>query len=819
LTEEAAGVIWRQSITLLEKDRPGAPVAQFARSAASTWRMLQEWQAGAAEEWIMAGLSPDQQAFLRWSGEFRSRCESSGWITVDELPALLTADVAAGLFDSGVSPLLFVGFDEWSPARQHLREALAERGVTIELAGVQQPASRVSAHHCLNQDEELYAAANWAATQLREHATASIGIVIPDLAARADQVRRVFLDVLAPAWRTTGVPPGLPLNISYGRSLAVTPSVHAALLLMRLTTRKVAFSELSQLLRSPWFRNGSSEAAERARFEIRLRDTQRIELALTDIHGDCSKYAPGFLPVLDCLIERAQQNERRSAAEWGHWLTELLQAVGWPGDVSPDSETWQTLQAWNELLATFAATADLQGKLTQGEASAGLLQFAQQRLFQPEGTHNGIQVMGALEAAGQEFELLRVCGMARELWPDASRPDPYVPLKLQRRLGLPDSSPLRVYEHTALLTQRLLGSAAEVVVSWPGTMDEEALSLSPLITRAISTTTSQGIPLWKHEMLAAHQLEALNDDSAPPWSEGARVRGGASVLNLQAVSPFNAFVEKRLGAFEVRRPPVGIDAMQRGNLTHAALEYFYTDIADRATLENLTPAQREAQLQAAIVKAAQEIPGSRNAFIRRLIDLELIQQSLRINEFIEVDLKRPDFQVIELEKKHDVSFGPVSLQLKLDRLDRLASGQEFVIDYKTGQVKRQDWNPAKVRNLQLPFYVTVVAPKADAVAFAQVSVQGIEFDGVGVDSTGIAGIRSPGRKQVVQVRYQFPQTADVIESWDELRDEWAMLLLDLAEQFARGDFRLDPKNPGSARSQFAVLSRIYDAGVLLEEGE
>jgi hypothetical protein len=52
-----------------------------------------------------------------------------------------------------------------------------------------------------------------------------------------------------------------------------------------------------------------------------------------------------------------------------------------------------------------------------------------------------------------------------------------------------------------------------------------------------------------------------------------------------------------------------------------------------------------------------------------------------------------------------------------------------------------------------------------------------------------------------------------------LRAAWGEVLLSLAEQFAAGDFRLDPRNPDSATGQFAVLSRIYDEGVGLYEDD
>jgi probable DNA repair protein len=520
------------------------------------------------------------------------------------------------------------------------------------------------------------------------------------------------------------------------------------------------------------------------------------------------------------LVECSQQRSRRTPAEWAHFLTDLLEQAGWPGAANLDSEAWQTLRSWNELLAAFAGTHTVLGELTRREALAALSQLAEQRLFQPEGAADGVQVMGVLEAAGHCFDRLWVTGMARELWPRSGRPDAFIPLKLQRRLGLPDSSADTVLGYATQLTQRLLASATEVIVSWPEQLEGESLTASPLLANIETTSglTADAVPLWNQQALAAVRTELLGADAPPPWRGSGRVRGGVSVLNRQATSPLNAFIEKRLGAAELRRPPVGIDAMRRGNLTHKVLEEFYTAHPSHPAVAALTPADRRAALTAQLENALQALPGIHEAFMRKLADFELVQQLQRLEAFIELDLRREDFKVSACEVPTEVQIGPLMLKLKLDRLDTLPNGRQLVIDYKTGRVNRQDWNPNNPRDLQLPLYVTAIVPDADAVSFAQVSVHGVRFDGVGSGESGVEGIRSPGRQARVQVKYQQPHTDKLIESWDELRHVWAELLVELADKFVAGDFRLDPRNPESARGQFAVLSRVYDEGSgLLED--
>jgi probable DNA repair protein len=431
--------------------------------------------------------------------------------------------------------------------------------------------------------------------------------------------------------------------------------------------------------------------------------------------------------------------------------------------------------------------------------------------------------MGALEAAGLEFEQLWVCGMARELWPAVSRASAFVPLDLQRRLCMPDSTATSTLEYAARITQRLLVSAPNVTISWPLQQDGEALHPTPLIGPslrvALDLPTDEIEPLW-NELVAAHgQTELLEQDPPPPLPTDRPVRGGASVLNLQAVSPLNAFIEKRLGATQIEAPSLGISARERGNLMHRALEIFYTACPDRATAAALSRDEQHALLAAALHDTLDALPGIGDAFMRKIAAFEFAQQLPRLMAFVDLDLQRPDFRVVAREEKHSVVIGKLQLRLKLDRLDELADGRKLVIDYKTGGVNRQSWNPAKPRDLQLPLYVHSVVPNAVAVAFAQISVHGIQYDGVGVADTDIAGIRSPGSRAVVEVKYQHPRTDAVIQSWEELRDAWAELLPKLAQQFADGDYRLDPRNPASARGQFAVLSRVYDAGIGLYEDD
>ena len=825
LDDASTDLLWQQSIAAMEPDRPLLSLRTFAKSARVAWKLVNDWDALAAPEWTLAGLGPDQQAWLRWSGHFRQRCTDLNRVDPERLVYLLTEDVRAGLFDE-LGIIQFAGFDTWPPGWRVLRNGLQQRGVEIIDAAVLTHKSRSMARPCADADSELLAAARWARRLIESNRDSIIGVVVPDLASRAADVRRVFLDIFAADWRITGNSSGLPLNVSFGQPLAQVPVVHAALLLLRIAEqRRISFRDFSCLLRSVWLTAAEAERWQRGRLEIELRQHLRYEFRLDDALALCRKHAPVFAQIITGLLDSALRTGNRSMLEWGTIFSDQLRAAGWPGDAPVDTVTWQALEAWNELLGAFARSGTVHSDgFDRAAALSWLQELAGQRIFQTEGATDGVQVMGVLEAAGLEFDHLWVCGMARELWPSVGHPSVFVPLELQRRLSMPDSTAALTLDYAARVTQRLLCSAPAVILSWPEHQDGEALNPSPLIGRAIesrytASPADNEPPLWNEVAAASRQTVLLEDDPPPALPPDTIVRGGTSVLNLQAISPLNAFIEKRLGAAEIESPALGISARERGNLVHRALELFYTAYPDRAAAGQLSPEKRTATLDTFFREAIATLSGINDAFMQQIVEFEIAQQLPRLIAFIDLDLQRPDFKVIACERKTLVTIGSIQLYLKLDRLDELTDGRKFVIDYKTGFIARQAWNPSKPRDLQLPLYVSTVVPDAAAVAFAQLSVQGIQYDGVGEADFGMPGIRSPGSRPRIEVKYQYPANAAVINSWEELRNAWAELLLSLAQQFAAGDYRLDPKNPASARGQFAVLSRIYDSDSGIYEDE
>jgi ATP-dependent helicase/nuclease subunit B len=86
------------------------------------------------------------------------------------------------------------------------------------------------------------------------------------------------------------------------------------------------------------------------------------------------------------------------------------------------------------------------------------------------------------------------------------------------------------------------------------------------------------------------------------------------------------------------------------------------------------------------------------------IDLEEIRLVRLITEWLKYELTRVPFTVEETEVVRTVTIAGLNMNLRLDRVDRLADGSPLVIDYKTGTVDPKSWDLPRPDDLQLPIY-------------------------------------------------------------------------------------------------------------------
>ena len=181
-----------------------------------------------------------------------------------------------------------------------------------------------------------------------------------------------------------------------------------------------------------------------------------------------------------------------------------------------------------------------------------------------------------------------------------------------------------------------------------------------------------------------------------------------------------------------------------------------------------------------------------------LRDIERLRLHELLWELIEIDRLRPPFTIEETEYSRAIELGPLTLNLRLDRLDRLASGGRLVIDYKTSaKFSATTWQGRRPAEPQLPLYAAI--EDIEAIAVVLLNENGVKRVGVGVSDLAIDGLKAVG---------EFSR--DELQDWPGLVRRWRRDLEQLAIEFAGGDCRIDPDNREFAEKAFAMLTRVHD---------
>jgi probable DNA repair protein len=392
-----------------------------------------------------------------------------------------------------------------------------------------------------------------------------------------------------------------------------------------------------------------------------------------------------------------------------------------------------------------------------------------------------------LEASGLQFDKLWIMGLHDGVWPAPLRPNPFIPLPLQREAELPHASEERELHVSRSIAERMMTSANEVIVSVPQRSGDEQLRPSPFIADLpelkVTSLPLWSAPTWRKEVYDSAKLSTLGKDTAPALAM-SEPRGGSAVYKHQAACPFRAFAELRLGARPLRTAAIGLDAMARGILVHSVLEKVWGSLDSHQQLMAMEPSQLESLIKTNVDEAIGEIAYRYpQTFTRRFKVMETDRLCEQVKQWLDLEKQREPFVVAEREGQREVEAGGFRVKLKIDRIDTLADGRQVVIDYKTGNVQASQWFGDRPDEPQLPLYSMAVDGDIAGVLFAQVKTGGMVFKGVTEDA-GIAPKVAPYDK--------LKQTKDT-GSWLNVLSGWRTTMEALATDFRNGEASVDPK--------------------------
>lgn len=765
-------------------------IDSLAAMAASSWQQLCAYQGQSRLKSL--GISGDTRAFQRWAQSFARRCKTDLCLSSSELESAIAHAVKSGSFKPTPPEILLIGFDTFTPAQKLLVDELREAGISIAEQAPPSLATELHLATAADLNDELTQAALWLRRHLETNPDARIAIIHPDIASERGEIDRVFRQILAPELQDiTANSTASPYEFSLGQPLAQQPMVATALKLLRWAVAPLAVDDISRLLLSPYFGSRSRESHQRARFdafELRRAKLLRPELDIAAFINQVQR-ADDLRSLLTQLqeMQRAATEffsdaKQKSFADWADHIRELLQAAAWASAAPDDSIEFQTRRKWESALDELA-TLDFEGTRSSFPQALGYLeQIAQQTLFAPESREAPIQIMSPQEAAGSRFDALYFLRASDLAWPVRPGMNPLLGWRLQRELRMPGSDAALDAEHARRITARLAASAPTVIFSYAKETADAHQRPSP--TLAAFPLTPLAAP-QADEAPSTVSLETLEDSAFIPLLD-ARVRGGSDILKLQAACGFRAFAEKRLRSTAPESREPGMDAAERGNIVHVALEHLWRDLHTQARLRALTSQQRHAALTVATDKSLARFQSAvESSWDAAYLDLQRERLHRLLSAWLEFELTRSPFEVTLQEKKEeDVAIGPLLISLRVDRIDRIFSEDgealgEVILDYKTGQATPAAWKGDRPDEPQLPLYAALREPGTVAgIAFASLRP--------GTDM-GMRGLEVSDGILPKASKHPFATLEDQIA-------DWRRVLTNLATDFADGDARVSPKD-------------------------
>ncbi|MBX9586890.1 MAG: PD-(D/E)XK nuclease family protein [Gammaproteobacteria bacterium] len=754
--------IWQGILKEFTNDAPLLDYQRAAELAQEAWQYTHQWRIPYAI--LESSEYEEVKVFLQWAREFQKRCEENNWCDETLLPELLL-NALPSLRDQCPQRLYLVGFDTVPPSVQILLDALSS---TTKIIIPQQPISQATTKKIVLNDRktEFHLLAQWAKKNWLENPQLQCGCIVPELLSDRINVERAFFEEFKHDFNKA-------VNISGGDSLLSFSMVQTLITLLELVSgQSLQLSKLTPLLLSPYLHGAIEERDQRAILDRELRSFHHEGFKLTELVGLLQKTTS--CPKLFSLfnVEYLRDNSRhRFPSEWAKVIKNTLTHFGWPGERNLSSIEYQCVNSFQQKLQYYAGLDGILNTHSFQQAIDVLRDLLSKTLFQGQSDHHApIQVLGLLEASGLFFDKVWITSMNDDTWPRPSSPNPFLPVQLQRKVGVPRSSSTHELEYAQRIMQRLSHSTSHLIASYSlqKTEEQRELSPSPLILNFTETSLTQ----LQLELPTLPTVKALLenwvDDIAPPLQDSEKIRGGATILQRQAECPFRAFAEIRLKAQPFEEVELGLSPAERGSLVHEVMAEIWRELGNSTELQHIS----QENLNGLIQKIVSNIVNELSTPLR---DLEMTRLTKLVQQWLTLEKSRSDFIVTAIEEPFSFSIGKLNLRLQVDRIDTLKDGSHIIIDYKTGSPSPQSWFGERPDEPQLPLYALHDSERIRGLAFAQIRVQSVKFNGI----TAEAG--------------QLPNIKASPIPWEKLLNEWEINLTALANDFAMGKAVVDPK--------------------------
>ncbi len=737
-------MLWQQAIqSSIEKHRLAElfDITSLADASMQANQLLIEWQISDAQLGDYFH-SVETRQFLRWRHAFQALCAEK-----NALECVRALALQIDYLGKSTLPLPTIielaGFDRITPLEQQLIANLQAKDVKVIFSQNQYTAQLANQIAYDDINAECRAAVAWVKQSLAQNPQANLAIITPVLG----NIRNQLADLLDDTFHPETLQPSLYeapriMDFSIGAPLSEHTMIACGLRLLRLASngQSTAQADLSALLLDSYW-GDKAETDARHLLDAQMRKKLSRHVSLQSLLLLAQKMAEtglgGFLTHV-ALLQNAQTQWRgkHKPSDWVAQFSQLLSNVNWANPGGLSSFEYQAHQSWLKALQNLSDLDALSGPVSATDAVNKLNQICVASMFLPETKGNPrLQLLGMLETSATPLDGAWVLGVNDQHWPPPARPNPLLPIKLQRDVNMPNADTDIQAAFAQKVQQRLMHSAQSILFSWAHKEADRELRPSPLLNDlpfadAIAPIHTLAETL---SMQAKANIEWIDDAMAPAISAEEKLRGGSALFEAQAICPAWAFYQYRLGARALESPTDGLDSLARGNLVHAVLQQFWLNCRSAANLKSMNDIQLESAITQAIDTAFKTMHAIENV-PKQIQQIERQRLLPLISAWLQLEKQRVDFTVLACEAQHLLSIEGLEITLRIDRIDALAEGELIILDYKTGSSKpsHSSWADARITKPQLPLYASLVLKNEQVVAacFAKVDLLEPQFSGV-----------------------------------------------------------------------------------------
>lgn len=706
---------------------------------------------------------------------FKNYCKNKKLITTSELPTIIISKLSCEL-----SEITFVGFDEYTPQLQSLINAIERTGcriLKIDSNNFQNTEQKLLSFDSLK--EEIVTATSWAKHLINNNHKIKIGIVVPNLVELRSKVSQIFVEVLD---NTDS------LNISAGIPFDSIPIIKCAIELLSLD-EPYDLKIIGHILESPYIAGKKTEMRERILFNSELKLLGYSTITLKSIIHLAEKYKKNISSIIKIIQKREDfflplKNKTFKLREWSQIFTDSLKILGWPGENNLSDIELKAVENFAKLLPGFTTVDQILDKTSYKKALRILREFISHTMLQPETEVNvPINIFGTLEATGINFDYLWIMGVDEEHWPTAPKPNPFIPITIQKKLSLPHSSAERELQFCRTLIARYKRSAPKVIFSYTKQVEDRIRGPSYLVSDLpeISPGELNPSPIisWPEKIYHCRSLDTLSDH-APKLKAEETIDATSRLIESQSLCPFRTFMEFRLKISPAPKPGLGISKSDRGTLVHKALEQFWQEVKTQQNLCSLTAIELEQLINKHLEKSLATI-----IIPDTLYQLEKQHLVSLLSRWLEKEKTRAPFVVLATEKSLTLELATMEIRLRIDRIDQTIDGKKILIDYKTGKhlPSPNGWFKPLPENIQLPLYALAIDSEL-SLAWAQLNAKVMKFREVNQEELFF------GLSTIDANSTSFKPT-----TWQLLLKYWRAVLTELAREFVEGVATVTPRTP------------------------